>query len=494
VGRIACAFVPRFELALRARGDPTLWAEPLAVVELASGAQRVRACTPAAEARGVCPGQLVGHARGLCPELELVPPDETAAKKAERDLLAALSTLSPWLDADGRGAFFLGLEGLARLVKTERHFAQDVRKLLHKEGLTAQVAVADGPFVAWVTARRLSGVTCIPAGAEVQHLSRIPAGDLGLSDRAQELLDLLGVRTAGAMTQLPKGSLARRLGAEGARIERLCHGQVLNAWPSATKVPTPAESVSLELEVPTEALEPLLFLAKSLMDRLLGALAHSRVALVQLTIVARLDDKTELSHALTPAEPTLDARTLTDLFRLWLDAKPFRSPVAALTLVASGTGAAQARQLSLFRQREQEEYAALERAVARLASAFGTEAVVRPALADTYRPEARLRWVPFSGGAFVDAATGEAGSGPPPTVLKLKNPPEPVRWPGAWLERPGKPALQVLHAEGPHKLCGEWWEAPFDRSYYWLACAGGELYWVFRDESTGQCFLAAEGD
>jgi hypothetical protein len=286
--------------------------------------------------------------------------------------------------------------------------------------------------------------------------------------------------------------LARRLGAEGARIERLCRGQVLTALPSESKVPRPTEEAALELDVPTDELEPLLFLIKSLLDRLLGSLAYARTALTELTVVMRLDTRAELTHPLTPAEPTLDVRALMDLVRLWLESKPFPAPVTALTLRATRSGAATPRQLSLFQQREQEERAALERAVARLASAFGAEAVVRPSLADTHRPEARLKWVPFVPGK--SAAVTLPPGGPPPMMLKLYNPPEPVSWKGEWLQRLHQEARRIVHVEGPHQLAGDWWSAPFDRSYFWLACAGGEVFWVFKNMGSAQAWLAAEAD
>jgi protein ImuB len=493
MGRIACAYVPRFELALQARAEPDLWKRPVAVVDLSETGQRIRACSPIAERLGIAPGQRVAHARGLCPEMEILSPDPADAQKAEREVLSVLSALSPMLDVDGRGAFFLSLEGLQRLVKEERRFAQDVSGVLAQLGLRANVAVADGPFVGWVMASRKEGITCVPSGSEAQHLSSIPVSQLGLSERAMELLTLFGVRTAGALMQLPAGTLARRLGAEGARIERLCRGQVLTALPSEAKVPRPPEEVVLELDVPTEGLEPLLFLTKSLLDRLLGSLAHARTALVELTVVARLDTRVELTHALKPSEPTLDVRALMDLIRLWLESKPFPAPVTALTLRAARAGAATPRQLGLFQQREQEERAALERAVARLASAFGAEAVVRPSLSDTYRPEARLKWVPFVPGKSTVPVAPLPG-GPPPMMLKLYNPPEPVSWNGEWLQRLHQEARRIVHVEGPHQLAGDWWSAPFDRSYFWLACAGGEVFWVFKNMGSPLAWLAAEAD
>ena len=48
--------------------------------------------------------------------------------------------------------------------------------------------------------------------------------------------------------------------------------------------------------------------------------------------------------------------------------------------------------------------------------------------------------------------------------------------------------------EGPHRLAGEWWDQPFDRSYFWLACSGGDLLWVFRDELHPQAYLMAVAD
>lgn len=416
---------------------------------------------------------------------------DEAARLAEEEVLRRLSRLSPLLDCDGHGAFFLGLEGLSRLVRNERRFAEQVKAALGELGFQAGVAIADGPFTAWVVARRTESVERVPPGKDRAAIFELPLTALGLSDEALRLLELLGVRTAGALLALPPGALVRRLGAEGSRIERLCRGQLLTAWPSQARVPVSVEEVSLELEQPTEELEALLFLFKSLLDRLLLALAHSRSALVELSAVVRLDDRTSVRRQLTPAEPTLDARVLLDLVRLWLGARPFAAPVAALGLVASRTGVAGARQLQLFAQREEEEARALERATERLAAAFGIDAVVRPTLVDTHRPEARLSWVPFSKPREGAAPPPSSFGGAMPLALKLFSPPEPVVWSGGTLLRPGQARAPVISVEGPHRLSGEWWEAPFDRSYYWLSVAAGDVFWVFRDEASGRAYLQA---
>lgn len=492
--RTVCAFIPRFELAIRARGEPGLWERPVAVAELAKGSPRVHSATPLAEQRGILPGLPTSQARALCPELEIWAPNPQSVVQVDREILTSLAELSPLLDSDAHGAFFLSLEGMGALVHSERDFARKVQGTLRKQGFQSAVAVAEKPFVAWVMARKAKSIVTIPAGTEADSLSQISVGELGFPEPALDLLRLLGVRTAGALAHLPPGALSRRLGPEGTRIERLCRGELITAWPSSTKVPVSAEEVSLDLDVATEELEPLLFLIKSLVDRLVSTVAQSRRALSELTLVARLDNGKDIQHRLIPSEPNLDVKNFMDLIRLWLDSKPFSDPVARIRIIASRTAVAHTRQLSLLKQKEQEEDAALQRVTARLASAFGVEAVVRPRLSDTYRPEARLRWVPFQSEDSAEKPR-QVFSGPPPMMLKLVWPPEPVHWEqGVFLRRPGKQTQQVIHFEGPHRLSGDWWEEPFDRSYFWLACAGGELLWVYRNESDHAHYLMAMAD
>jgi hypothetical protein len=79
-------------------------------------------------------------------------------------------------------------------------------------------------------------------------------------------------------------------------------------------------------------------------------------------------------------------------------------------------------------------------------------------------------------------------------MLKLYHPPEPVSWKGEWLQRLHQEARRIVHIEGPHQLAGDWWSAPFDRSYFWIACAGGEVFWVFKNLGSPQAWLAAEAD
>ena len=519
--RIACALVPRYELALRARGEPALWSRPAAVADL-TGPGRLGVVTPAAEVLGVRPGQLAVSARARCPELEVLAPDPALVAEAEHEILRALGALSPRLDSDRRGAFFLGLGGLERIIASEAAFAAGVRAALGGMGLAAQVAIADRPFSAWVAARRARPIKLVPHGRDDALLAGVPLADLPLSDPAHELIALFGLDNAAQLAALPAGELARRLGQEGAELEQLLGGGGRPfAWPREEMVPVEPERVALELDEPVEDLEPLLFIGKSMVDRLLAGVAAARRVVAELTMVVRLDDRSAVTHVLRPAEPTLEARPILDLFRLWLENRPFAAPVLGLEMTASGARPASARQLSLYHQREEQEAAALGRAVARLCAAFGASCAVRPVLADSFRPEARLEWARFEAadsGQVAGAGTGpttgsrsesrpgsRSGTGSTPMVMRLATP-EPVEWAHGALRRPGEAPSPIVSVDGPIRLCGEWWQggpgrqgergepAGFDRSYYWLTLADGSLCWVYRDHRDGRHYLHGVAD
>ncbi len=511
--RIACALVPRYELALRARGEPALWTRPAAVVDL-TGPGRLGVVTPAAELLGVRPGQLAVSARARCPELEVLAPDPELVAEAEQEILRVLGALSPRLDSDRRGAFFLGLGGLERIIASEPAFAAAVRAALEATGLAAQVAIADRPFSAWVAARRARPVKLVAPGRDDALLAAVPLADLPLSDPAHELIGLFGLDNAAQLAALPAGELARRLGEEGAELERLLGGGGRPfAWPREEMVPVEAERAALELDEPVEDLEPLLFLGKSLVNRILGQVAAARRVVAELSVVARLDDRSQVTHVLRPAEPTLEARPILDLFRLWLENRPFAAPVLGLEMTASGARPASARQLSLYHQREEQEAAALGRAVARLCAAFGASCAVRPVLVNTFRPEARLSWARFEelessvrgagapsppregGGMNVHSPASKPGPRPGSTPMVMRiGVPEPVQWARGTLRRPGQAPAAVVAVDGPIRLSGEWWQGGFDRSYYWLTLSDGSLCWIYRDHQDGLHYLHGVAD
>jgi protein ImuB len=55
--------------------------------------------------------------------------------------------------------------------------------------------------------------------------------------------------------------------------------------------------------------------------------------------------------------------------------------------------------------------------------------------------------------------------------------------------RLGAAAHAVLSFEGPERLSGEWWGAPFDRDYYRARVEGLGDCWIYRDGADGRLWL-----
>jgi protein ImuB len=55
--------------------------------------------------------------------------------------------------------------------------------------------------------------------------------------------------------------------------------------------------------------------------------------------------------------------------------------------------------------------------------------------------------------------------------------------------RVGPRAHEVLGIEGPERLSGEWWAAPYDREYYRVRLADLGDCWVYRDGTDGRLWL-----
>lgn len=482
MSRIACAYIARFELAVRARQEPELWARAVAIVDLAVKGSRLQTVTEVAEHHGVHAGQPLTQALALHPALEILAPDPEQVGHADQAIHEALGKLSYAIDADGFGAFFVRADRLEQIHENETVLARRLRAAFRALGYDARIGVADGSLAAWVAARRSTAITCVAPGDDALALADVRVDELGLPPPVLERFDLLGIRTVGQLAVLPPGSLAQRW-PEGARLERFCRGEIRLAWPTPSHIPETAESVSLDLDTPTEDLEPILFLFKSLLDQLLVRISRTQRALAELLILVRLDDRSVAEHRLVPAGPTLDARTLMDLLRLWLSGAPFKSAVAAIRLVAARLDVATPQQLGLLDRRKELADDALNHAAVRLTAAFGAMAVVRPVLADTWRPEARLRWVPFTSPAEKGLpAAKPAAERPAPIVLRLLSPPEQIEWSPHYVRRADGTRLSVTHVDGPHRFSGDWWDTSFDRSYFWLTGSGGERVWIYRDE------------
>jgi protein ImuB len=413
---------------------------PAAVVH----ANRVLACSPAAQAEGVHPGLRRREAQGRCPELELLAHDPARDARAFEPVLVAVEELTPWVEvlrpgecafpARGAARYHGGEPALAVTVtaavhaalvgrgqrRPERHRRPEGGRDLDQGGLgrgDCRVGIADGTFAAGLAARHQA---IVPPGGSRAFLAPFPVAALDRPDLA-DLLVRLGLRTLGDLAALPRADLATRFGPEGARASRLASG--LDEQPRGARRPPPDLRVAAELDPPADRVDMAAFAAKALADELVARLDRLGLACTRLRIEAETDrgealsrvwryDPTALPTRRGPVDPAGRlAAVMAERARWqldgWLTGRTGRPPGALtrLVLVPDEVVPDRGRQLG-FWGGESEAGRRAARAVARIQGLLGPEAVRTARLRGGRDPADRV--------AFTPAPDTPASATPPP--------------------------------------------------------------------------------
>ena len=315
-----------------------------------------------------------------------------------------------------------------------------------------------------------------------------------------ETFRVLGLRRAGDIAARDASELEARFGPDGVRAHQLARGiddRVFRAF-GALEAPETA----LELDPPADTLEPLLFVLRHLLARTCAELADRGLCAARLELDLRGRDGTETGVAV-PARPTRQERLLYDLCRAALERATgpggrLTTPVEEVVLRVARSAAPDARQEDLFTRRWRDPMAAAS-ALSRLGVRLGPSGVVRPAVRADHRPESRSAWEPveIGYGSHVAGATtetptpatdetrNETNVTPIPGVLHLLPEPLPLRV-RMTEDRPAEMWGDAGHhelvaAEGPERLSGDWWKDPYHREYFRVCTEDGGLLWLFRE-------------
>ena len=283
-------------------GDGHWDAQPLALVE----GTIVRAVSAAATRAGARTGMTLAQARAKCAALEVRPWDarliarETA--RASAAFLAASPQVAPergapgiwWVGADG----FDGIGG-------ERVLAESLLAMARVWHPRARVAVADSCITAqaatW-SARAAASPLHIAPGGDGDYLARVPIALVPMDDELRETLVALGLRTAGAFARLDPLEVERRWGSDGLAAWRLARGDdARRATLARTDDP---RLVTHDLATSASSMEPVLFLVRAALDRLVRALAAEGRAVAAVAITLTLESPDDVVLTGQGALPT----------------------------------------------------------------------------------------------------------------------------------------------------------------------------------------------
>lgn len=524
--RVACIYLPSFPLQVHVRLAPHRAGTAFAVAEAPSESERSRpsilVCSRAAWELGVRPEMTATQARALAPEVDILTADPPLYREALEALAEVLMHRSVTVDIGSEG--FQAQQSIyLRVPRGSRgdSFGGQIHTLLGRHGYRGRVGVADDRFTAWaaaMTAREpregtpfSQECTSIPCGGAAAFLAPLSIDLLPLPDDIRHMLQTLGVHTLGDFAALPPPSVGRRWSGDGVDYQKLARGDgpaVLTGFSPRERI---VESIDLDDELTD--LEPLSFLLRPLADRACDRLRGRSAATtrVALRLRGRPDERTEL--ILEPSRPTLSGRTLLDLARARLQDSRLDHPVTGADLIVLDESEPELDELDLFDHRDGERSPeALDIAIARIESMFGSDAASSAEVIDSHRPERAFRLKPFEPGrsgahhrrsmrarrrrkrtrrsphrdrqpALPLVLSGMVGA------LRLVDPPQPLSGELHAIDVGGTRAA-VVASRGPTRLDAEWWsDDPVERDYYEVETEDGGRYWVFRKKSDGRFYL-----
>jgi protein ImuB len=455
----------------------------------------IHAVTKAAAERGARPGARLTDARALDPALIAIPADPAGDAALVQRFAKWAGRWSPLVEVDGDG-LRLDVTGVAHLFGGERGLVRDIRRRFADLGFSTRVALAPAAAAAWALAHYSP---CICDEDVEAQLTPLHVSALRLDPDTVRTLERLGLKTIGALLQMPRLALARRFrGAEDV-VDALDRALGKKPEPLTAAPADPPPRAALRLEEPAthpeaagEALERLIpSLVRQLQERHLGA---RRLSLHGFRVDGSVAAAT-VATAIASREPM-------HLRRLLIDRAAALDPefgFDAFALTADWTEDLGAAQESLVEEPSGERE--LARLVDRLAVKLGARAVRRPQPQESHLPERASGWV-----AAISSSRGAQRRGDSeldcfaPLAMAAIRPQRLLDRPEAidviYATPEGMPRRfvwrravhDIARAQGPERIAPEWWRQLSStrlRDYYRVEDSNGRRYWIYREGLVG---------
>ena len=363
--RVCCGLTGHLELAKR----PDLYGGP---VVIGDWELQVIAASEEALPFGVEPGMPLRQAEHLCPQATFLSPDPDVATRMRELIASALYDLAPVVEMRVEGIAWLDVSGVVKPGESIREARRRLRTAIRRE---PRLGLAPGPFSARVAAARARPGRLMQVEDARAFLAPLAARELPLTLEQLERLDLLGLRTLGAVAAIGPRELESQLGRAGRHAVMLARGaepDELTPWR-----PPQFTSVHRQFEPPVEDREALLFVSRALCGDLAAELGlrgagAKRVRMRLVYESNEADDRESIVR-----HPLSSAAELFGLIGAWIKEWQPRAPITELWIELPVLEAAGRRQLRLWSGGDgtsEEVVAAFER----LQERHGEEVVRKP--------------------------------------------------------------------------------------------------------------------
>ena len=363
--QICCGLTGHFELARRT----DLYGNPVVV---GHWEEHVIAASEEALPFGVMPGMALRQAEHLCPQATFLSPDPPAAAHMRELISSALYDLAPVIEARVEGVAWMDLSGVPKPGDSIREARRRLRIAIGRE---PRLGLAPGPFSAELAAARARPGRLMQVEDARAFLAPLASRELPLDEEQLERLDLLGLRTLGAVAAIGPRELESQLGRDGRHAVLLARGlepDQLTPWR-----PPMFTSAHRQFEEPVEDREALLFVARALSDDLAEELGLRGAGAKQVRVRLLFETGQPEERDSVVRHPLSSAAELFGLIGSWIKEWQPRAPITELWIelpVLEGTGRRQLRLWSGGDGNSEEVIAALER----LQERHGDDVVHKP--------------------------------------------------------------------------------------------------------------------
>jgi protein ImuB len=458
--RYACVDVKEIPLQALLRLRPELQGKPVAVLDGEPPFEQVCSLNGAALSLGIAPG-MTRLEMEMFPTALALPRSRTEEAAACAALLECAGGFSPRVEDQSSDSYFtciIDISGTETLFGSPDTLGESLLKKTQALCIRASIAISSNFYAARCLARghssgKCAGIRVAPRGMECSALAPLPLTVLDLSPPHAETLAMWGITTLGELANLKETELITRLGQPGKEMRLQARGELPHLF-CAIETSVALEE-RMELDLPVELLESLLFILGVMLDQLIVRAQSRIVALASIALQLDLEGGTTHIRTVRPSLPNIDRKLWLKLIHLDLQAHPPQAAILGLTLSAL-PGSTSKVQLGLFSPQVPEPMR-LDVTLARIRSIVGEDCVGQVVLKDTHHPEA-FRVEPFT----VPSSTAlDAQPRTQRIALRQLRPAETVavtvrnRQPDSFIFRDKR--YTVERAYGPWASGGDWW-------------------------------------
>ena len=377
--RVCCGLTGHFELARR----PDLYGNPVVV---GHWEESVIALSEEAMPFGVVPGMALRQAEHLCPQAIFLTPDPQAAAHLRELISSALYDLAPTVEVRIEGIAWLDVSGVVNPGESIREARRRLRTAIGRE---PRLGLAPGPFSARLAAALARPGRLVQVDKASTFLAPLSSRELPLDKEQLERLDLLGLRTLGAVAAIGPRELESQLGRDGRHAVLLARGlepDQLTPWR-----PPFFTSAHRQFDPPVEDREALLFVGRALCSDLAEELGLRGAGAKRIRVRLLFEEGPSEQRDSVVRHSLSSTAELFGLIGSWIKEWQPRAPITELWIelpVLEGAGRRQLRLWTGGDGNSEEVIAALER----LQERWGDEVVhkPRPALLSSPLPSQRF--------------------------------------------------------------------------------------------------------